>query len=445
MTILTPFRPVFHLNTWQKVKILLVGTILTTRARTVTAVLRVMGLSQEKQFSKYHQVLNRAIWSPLGLSRILLNQLLYYFDQIKDTPLIFGIDETIERRWGSSISKRGIYRDAVRSSKSFFVKTSGLRWISLMWLVSIPWAERTWALPFLTVLAPSERFHQKQGKRHKKITDWGRQMIYQLRRWIPKRPLVIVADYSYSTLKFLASAQAMAMPVTVVTRLRLDAGLYNPPPPPTGKRGRPPKKGKKLPTLATVLTDRKTDWEKVTLNWYNGEKREMEVTSDTAVWYSPGTPAVPIRWVLVRDPSKKYTAIALLSTTLNYEPVDIVEWFVSRWQVEVTFEEVRAHLGVETQRQWSDTAIGRVTPLLMGLFSWITLVAHLLEQNNDLSIRQTAWYVKDRPTFSDAISSVRRQLWFPAVIYSMSSSEPDMAKIDSSIFDHLVDKVCYST
>jgi hypothetical protein len=366
----------------------------------------VMGLSQEKQFSKYHQVLNRAVWSPLKLSRILLNQLLYYFDQCKNSPLVFALDETIERRWGLSISKRGIYRDPVRSSKSFFVKTSGLRWMSLMWLTPIPWANRIWALPFLTVLAPSERFHQKKGKRHKKITDWGRQMIYQLRRWIPKRPLVAVVDYSYSTLSFLASAQSMAMPVTVVTRLRLNAGLYNPPPPPplrVRKLGRPPKKGKKLPSLEIGLADPKTVWNEIELKWYNGEKRRMEVTSDTALWYSPGKPVVSIRWVLVRDPSGEYKSSALLSTALTYEPIQIVEWFVQRWQVEVTFEEVRAHLGVETQRQWSDKAIDRVTPLLMGLFSWITLVA----QNGELSVRQSAWYVKERPTFSDALSAVR--------------------------------------
>lgn len=447
MTILIPFRPVFHLNTWQKAQILLIGAILATRTRTVTAMLRVVGLSQEKQFSKYHQVLNRAVWSPLELSRVLLNQLLHHFGPFKDSPLVFGIDETIERRWGPSISKRGIYRDAVRSSKSFFVKTSGLRWISLMWLAPIPWANRIWALPFLTVLSPSKRYHQKKGKQHKKITDWGRQMIYQLRRWIPKRPLVVVADHSYSTLKLLASAQLMVEPVTVVTRLRLDAGLYNPPParPKNPPAGRPPKKGKKLPSLKTVLADPKTVWEKVELKWYNGEKRQMEITSDSALWYSKGKPIVSIRWVLVRDPSKEYKSIALLSTTSTYEPIQIVEWFVQRWQVEVTFEEARAYLGVETQRQWSNTAIDRVTPLLMGLFSWITLAAHLLDKNNDLSVRQTAWYVKQRPTFSDALSSVRRQLWFPAIIYSMSDSEPDMTKIPDSIFSRLVDTVCYST
>lgn len=148
---------------------------------------------------------------------------------------------------------------------------------------------------------------------------------------------------------------------------------------------------------------------------------------------------------MVRDPQEEYETIALLSTSLEVDPLQIVNWFVQRWQVEVTFEEVRTHLGVETQRQWSDKAIDRTTPLLLGLFSWITLAAHLLVEHDQLSVRQAAWYVKERPTFSDALSAVRQQLWFPATIFSMSATEPDVVKIPQSLFDRLVDTVCYST
>ena len=171
----------------------------------------------------------------------------------------------------------------------------------------------------------------------------------------------------------------------------------------------------------------------------------MGITSQTAVWYHSGLPPVPIRWVLIRDPQEEYETIALLSTSLEIDPFQIFNWFVQRWQVEVTFEEVRAHLGVETQRQWSDKAIERTTPLLLGLFSWITLAAHLLVEQAQLSVRQAAWYVKERPTFSDALGAVRQQLWFPATIFSMSSAEPDVVKIPRSLFDRLVDTVCFST
>ena len=171
----------FQARTWTKVQVLLVGAVLATHRRTVTSALRVMGLSDDKGFARYHHVLNRAEWSPLQLSRVLLSLLLQHLDQ-GDGPLVFGIDETLERRRGKRIRAKGIYRDAVRSSGSHFVKASGLRWISLMWLTNIPWAHRTWALPVLTALAPSERYYQRMGRTHKKLTDWARQMIVQLRR-----------------------------------------------------------------------------------------------------------------------------------------------------------------------------------------------------------------------------------------------------------------------
>lgn len=445
MTLLIPFQPLFRQPTWMKAQLLFIGAILATGKRTVTAALRVMGLSDEPQFSKYHQVLNRAVWSSRGLSEMLLALLMKYLDSDETTPLVFGLDETIERRWGPKIAKRGIYRDGVRSSKSHFVKTSGLRWLSLMWLTEIPWAERIWALPFLTVLAPSERYYEQAGRQHKKITDWARQMIFQLRRWLPQRALVVVADYSYAALEFLHACQTMVNPVTVITRLRLDAALYEPAPPPSGKVGRPRKKGKRLPTLLAILDNKQTKWHSVKVRWYDGQTQLMEITSQTAVWYHSGMPPVPIRWVLIRDPQQEYETIALLSTSLELDPLQIVNWFVQRWQVEVTFEEVRAHLGVETQRQWSDKAIERTTPILLGLFSWITLAAHLLVERSQLSIRQAAWYVKERPTFSDALSAVRQQLWFPATIFSMSASEPDVVKLPRLLFDRLVDTVCYST
>lgn len=171
----------------------------------------------------------------------------------------------------------------------------------------------------------------------------------------------------------------------------------------------------------------------------------MEITSQTAVWYSSGKPVVPIRWVIIRDPQNEYDPMVLLSTSLEVTAIQIVSWFVRRWQVEVTFEEVRAHLGVETQRQWSDKAIDRTTPILLGLFSWVTVVAHLLVERSQLSVRQTAWYTKKRPTFSDALSAVRQQLWFPATIFSMSSSDTDTVKIPRNLFSRLANAVCYST
>jgi len=185
-----------------------------------------------------------------------------------DGPVVVGLDETIERRRGAKIAAKGIYRDPVRSSKSHFVKTSGLRWISMQLLAEVPWAGRIWGLPFLTVLAPSERYHLERGRRHKTLSEWGRQMIRQLRRWLPDRELIVVADSTYAALELLADAARLAQPVTVVTRLRLDAARYDPAPlREPGTKGRPRVKGERQPTLAHRLLDPDTVWETLTVPW----------------------------------------------------------------------------------------------------------------------------------------------------------------------------------
>ena len=216
----------FTTPTWRKAQLLLVGTILTPGQRTRAAALRVMGLSDDRNYARYHEVLNRAVWSSLGVAHVLLVLLLQQLDR-GDGPLTFGIDETLERRRCPKIKARGIYRDAVRSSRHQLVKASGLRWISLMWLGHVPWARRHWALPVLTVLAPSSRYYQRQGRRHKKLTDWARQMVIQLRRWLPHRPLVLVGDNGYAVLDLLHCCQSLREPVTLIARLRLDAA-YTP-------------------------------------------------------------------------------------------------------------------------------------------------------------------------------------------------------------------------
>jgi hypothetical protein len=403
-----------------------------------------MGLSQERHFQNYHRVLNRAVWSNLALSAVLLRLLLETFLPVG--PVVIGIDETIERRRGAKIRAKGIYRDPVRSSKSHFVKANGLRWISIMLLVRIPWAVRIWALPFLTVLAPSERYYENSLRSHKKLTDWARQMGMQVRRWLPDRKVILVADSSYAALELLDNLLTLPNPVYMVTQLRLDAALYQAAPIHERKPvGRPRKKGARLPTLRTVLSNEQTNWQKVTVdNWYGQGPTPVEISSETAVWYHNGMPPVPIRWVLVRDPKGKFESRALLCTDRVATPVQILQWFVRRWQVEVTFQEVRTHLGVETQRQWSDKAIARVTPILLGLFSWITLLAHQSQAKGAIPVRQAAWYAKPTPTFSDTIALVRRQIW-QHWSFCRSSSEPDMLLFQPDLINRFFEAVCFST
>jgi DDE superfamily endonuclease len=429
---------------WQHAQVLLIGAILVPGSRTVTAVLRIMGLSGERQFQTYHRVLSRAAWSSWALSHRLLMLLVKTF--VPTGPIICGLDDTIERRRGAKIKAKGIYRDPVRSSHGHFVKASGLRWLSLMLLAPIPWTNRTWALPFLTCLAPSEHFYKNKARTHKKLTDWGRQMVMQLRRWLPERQLVIVADSSFAAILWLFQLSQLPGQICLIVRFRLDAALYDPAPKQRrpNQRGRTRKKGQRRPTLEQIAQNAKTKWKRVTIpDWYGEGRRIVEIVSDTAVWYHSGQPPLPIRWVLIRDPKGKFKTQALLSTDLNVKPVQMIKWFVLRWRLEVTLREVREHLGVETQRQWSDLAILRTTPALLALFSLVTLIAHQHAQRRKLPIRQAAWYHKTQPTFSDALALVRRQIWqhecFPGV-----ALPSDHSKIPATVQNRLLSALCYT-
>lgn len=435
------FASLFSRRMWRHVPLLIVGAILAPGRRMVSSVLRTMGLAHIPTFQTYHRVLNRAIWSSLDASRILLQLLITTF--ASDGPLVIGIDETIERRRGAKIAAAGIYRDPVRSSRSHFVKVNGLRWISLMLLAPIPWAGRVWALPFLTALAPSERAAAQHQRPHKPITTWARQLIRIVHRWVPNRSLVIVGDRAYAALELLHALRPIA---TLITRLRLDARLFAPPPPRRPhQNGRPRLVGHRLPTLEQWRDDPATIWDTVTIPfWYGQRHRPVEIVSQTAFWYHTGMVPVPIRWVLVRDPQGKFQTQALLCTTLDTSPEQILSWFIRRWQMEVTFHEVRTHLGVETQRQWSDLAIARTTPILLGLFSLVTVLAHESLADGTAALPQTAWYPKTIPTFSDALAIVRRQLWMQTG-FPTSLQDTDGEKVPRVFRDHLVDLLCYAS
>jgi hypothetical protein len=442
LRVLAKFAPHFSRRVWSHALVLIVGTILAPGRRTVAAALRAMGLEQGKRFERYHRVLSRTRWSGLAVGRTLLSLLITAF--APDGPLLIGIDETVERRRGAKIAAKGIDRDPVRSSHSHCVKASGLRGVCLMLLVPVPWAARTWALPFLTALAPSERYDRAHGRRHKALTDWARQLLLVVRRWGPDRPIVAVAASSYAALAFLASCRAWPNPVTVVTRLRLDAALYEPAPPRrAGQSGRPRPQGKRLPPLAAVAAAAGPAWTTTTVaQWYGSGARQVELESATAVWYHAGLPPVPLRWVLIRDPRGTFGTQALLCTDLAATPEQILGWFVQRWQAEVTFAEARRHLGVETQRQWSDQAIRRATPALLGLFSLVTLLARPYLAVGG-GVRRAAWYRKPRPTFADALAWVRRRLGGQAA-FCTSVCAADVVKVPRAVVDRLTEALCYA-
>ena len=438
---LVEFADLFTRPTWSNVLMLLAGVILAPGRRTVAAALRILGRECDPDFCTFHRILNRAAWSSRAVARQLLIVLVKALVP-SGAPIVIGLDDTIERRWGTKISARGIYRDPVRSSKGHFVKASGLRWLSAMVLVKVPWADRVMALPFLTLLAPSKRFYAGKMRAPKTLLDWARQAALQIHRWLPDRYIVLVADSAFAAIEFLAAVRNHAC---VVTRLRLDANLFGFPPQKPKGRGRPPIKGKPHKKLSALIKDRKVSWKRYRVSlWYGRTNRLVDIASGTALWYRSGVPPVPIRWLLVRDPKGELEPQAFLATNLNARPCDILAWFVSRWQVEVTFAEVRAHLGVETQRQWSDKAILRTTPVLLGLFSIVTLWAHDLAKSRKFKPRTTAWYPKAVLTFSDAIAAVRREIWHNQISF-MSRPSRDSIKIPRHIWNRMENALAHAT
>jgi hypothetical protein len=301
-----------------------------------------------------------------------------------------------------------------------------------------------WGLPFLTVLCPSERYHAERGRTHQKLTERARQLIRLITRWLPDRQLIFVGDGSFAALELLHAVRQTPN-AHMITRLRMDAELWNPAPARKPRQnGRPRVKGARRPSPQQRLDDPHTPWTPMEVeHWYGGEKREVEIYTETCVWYKSGFQPVLIRWVLVRDPQGDYDPQAFLSTHVDHTPWQILTWFVRRWRMEVTFEEARAHLGMETQRQWSNLAIARTTPVLLGLFSLVALMADHLSTRETVPVRLAAWYTKELPTFADAIALARRCLW-NSCHFSTSSESRDVVKVPRSLLERLTDAVCYA-
>ena len=433
LAVLAPFASEFSRPTWKNIQILLIGAILCRGPRRISSILRVMGLSNINNFSKYHRVLSRAKWDGLRLSKILLSLLLQLLPS--SWPILIAVDETLDRRQGQKIKAKGLYRDAVRSSQSNVVISSGLKWESMALIVPLPWCKRPWALPFLTVLAPSKRANEVAGKRHKTSIDWTKQMVTVISRWL-KRPWILVGDGAYACMDLAITCVARGG--ALISRLRLDAQLFDFPVFEKKKLGRKPIKGQRI-CLKELLKDATKIWCKETVFWYGGETRDVEYLSLTCLWYQAGKLPIRLRVILVKTPEGKNEAEPFFSTDVNMAPADIIKNFVLRWNLEVTFEETRAHLGIETQRQWSDKAIARTTPLLMGLFSFVTLIAFTMNQTKTLvSMELTSWYdKKGELTFSDIIALVRRSIW-SNLYFSKSENSADFDKYTEQTIESLI-------
>jgi len=431
--VLASFAPLFSHRVWPHAQCLLVGALLAPGARTVTAALRVMGLSRARHFTNDHRVVNRATWSARQAGRILLGLLVTSLVP-PGAPMVLGADDTVERRSGRQITAKGGDRDAGRSTRTHVIHGCGLTWVVVRLLVPVPWSRRGWALPCLTAWCrPADQAPQR---RHKTRVEWVRQMMRQARRWLPGRSLVWVVDGGFAAVSLALAG--VKSPVTMVSRLRWDAALYHPPgPQPQGTRGPTPTKGQRQRSLPAWAARSDTLWETVTVDWYRGQRQTLGVFSHTGLWHTPGVPPVEMRCVIVCDPEGKLRMEAFFCTDLQATPGHILAWVVRRWSVEVTVAEARAHVGLETPRQWSDLAIARTTPVLLALFSLVTLLALRLSQGGPIPVETTAWYHKTTPTFVDCLALVRRHLWRSRYVVN-SATEPAFMQFPQEAFERLL-------
>ena len=365
------------------------------------------------------QLLSRAKWDGLAASKIILGLLIKLLPH--DWPIIIAVDETLERRRGKKIKAKGAYRDAVASSQSRVVICFGLKWECMTLIVPLPWCKRPWALPFMVILSPSKKSDEAAGKRHKTSIDWTIQMVLCVSRWLNCAPWILVGDGAYACMALAKSCVKSG--ASLVSRLRLDAQLYEfPDAAPAGQRGRKRVKGKRI-RLKELLTDSSQVWQTLTVKWYGGEQRSIDCLTFECLWYHAGELPLKLRIVLVRTPGGKNEAETFFSTNVANSPTQIIEWFVLRWNIEVTFEETRAHLGIETQRQWSDQAIARSTPLLMALFSILVLIAIKMHATKKLVVQETtSWYdKKGELTLADIVIIIRKSVWVK-MYFSMSKN-----------------------
>ena len=419
ISVLAVFAPLFTRPTWKNINMLLLGAILCRGARRITSILRVMGLSEVKNFSKYHRVLSRAQWDSLAASKILFGLLIKLLPE--SWPIIIAVDETLERRRGKKIKAKGAYRDAVASSQSRVIICFGLKWECMTLIVPLPWCKRPWALPFMVILSSSKKSDEAAGKKHKTSIDWTIQMVRCVSRWLNRAPWILVGDGAYACMAL--AKVCVKSGATLISRLRLDAQLYEfPDVKPAGKRGRNQIKGNRI-QLRALLADPSQTWETLMVKWYGGEQKTIECITFECLWYHAGELPLMLRIVLVKTPGGKNEADTFFSTNTANSPMQIIERFVLRWNIEVTFEETRAHLGIETQRQWSDKAIARTTPLLMTLLSILVLIAIKMHQTKKLLVQETtSWYdKKGELTLADIITVIRRSIWVK-MYFSMSEN-----------------------
>ena len=409
--LISGFSVAFTRPTFQRVVVLMLGAILALRQRTVTAILRTAGPLAEGHWSDFHRVLCCRVWSAWPLGKVLAAMVLELIPD--DQPVVCPVDDTTPQHKGKRVYGKGRHHDACRSTHSHVVWVWGHKWVVLAINVKFPFATRPWALPVLCALYRPEELNDAEGRRHKTPTRLAMQLIATLIHWFPGRKFVLVGDGGYASHELARFCRRHRWHVTLVSRFHPDANLYDAPPArrAAGKPGRPRLKGRKRAAPADVVKRSKA--ERFTVNWYGGRTRRVELIEGTGHWYKggKGRGLVPVRWVFVRDVTGTHRDEYFYSTDPTLTGAQIVSLYTGRWSIEVTFQEVRTHLGFATVRNWSRASVLRTAPCLLGLFGVVSLIFARHARDKRVKPLSMPWYVKREATFSDAIAAVRRLCW----------------------------------
>lgn len=413
--IFTFFAPLFSRPVYKNALDMLVAHFLCRGKRTVTNLIKRLGKHKDSRFTKYFYVLRKAKWSTFNSSKILflliINKLLP-----ENACIEINIDSHLNKRKGPKIKGLGYHRDAVASSKHQKVLATGHNWLVATIRVSMFGSKYKWSLPFLSYLLTPEKplsssrniADLKGKRRHKKMTKIASQFILQIRRWLgSKREIVVVADSAFCCREICKTC--IKHNVIFCSQLRLDASLHDFPPAHNGKRGRRRVVGARLPNLEALVNDNKQKWIRLKAPWYSGRTKELDVLTGTCLWYHNSVGGVPIRWILTKDPKGENKTIAILVTDFRICAEKAIEFFVGRWPIETTFQEINQHLGLETVHTWSDISINRTAPSIIASYSLACLIVNesVAKEGVKITPETTAWYEKETVTFSDVMAYLK--------------------------------------
>jgi len=405
--VIEEFAPAFTRPTLVRFTFLLFAAILTTGQRTVANVLRTMGRAVPGHPSSYHRVFSCRRWCSWKLARGLATFIIDCWLPQGPVPLVG--DDTVDEHRGKKVYGKACHRDAVRSTHSYTAYRWGHKWVVLAILVQFPFAARPWALPVLVALYRSPQWSKTHNRRHKTPAELMRRLLAVFLHWFPQRKLVFAGDGSFATHPLASFAHRHRKRLALVSLFYADANLYAPPPVVRGKQiGRPRKKGIKQPSPADVVA--KSRLRRLNVAWYGGGRRDVAVVTATGHWYKGGAGLVPVRWVFVHDCTGTHRDQYFFTTNLGMTPKQIIETYTGRWSIETTFQEMRAHLGLETTRGRTENTVLRVAPCLFGLYSVVALLYAQLPSKWRRSFN-IHWPGKTHVAFSDAVSAVRRWLW----------------------------------